>query len=90
MWIFDEPAPRERFVTVEQNGQSVVKMQPMRIHAAINGRAGGIVIVTTWLPKKERWEFMAKGEEPLAWQPFPEFPAAEIERRRPHAIAAEG
>lgn len=80
-WIFDEPAPRERFVTMEKNGESVVKMQPMRIIAAARGTKQGLVLVTNWLPKEERWEFFSKGTEPLAWMPMPEFPAAEIERR---------
>lgn len=83
MWNFDEPAPHERFVTVEQDGKWVVKKLPMRIIAAITGGPKGyMVVTTTWLPKDGRWEFMAKGEEPLAWMVYPEAPTAEIERRR--------
>ncbi|WP_370677565.1 hypothetical protein [Pleomorphomonas sp. PLEO] len=89
MWIFDQPAPHERFVTIEQGGTSVVKLQPMRIIAAIIGVKTGIVVTSTWLPKDGRWEFMIKGEEPLAWMPYPEFPAAEIAEKAtpsPHPI----
>lgn len=88
MFIFDEPAPHERFITVEQDGKSVVKMAPMRIIAAITGVKGYMVVTTTWLPKDGRWEFMTKGEEPLAWMAYPEAPAAEIERRRATAEQA--
>ena len=32
---------------------------------------------THWLPEQERWEGMAKGQEPVAWVLWPEHPHKE-------------
>lgn len=37
-------------------------------------RDGKTVTVSQWIPSESRWCFLAKGEEPLAWQAWPEHP----------------
>ena len=34
---------------------------------------------TRWLPREDRWEGMAKGQEPVAWQPWPEYPLEAVQ-----------
>jgi hypothetical protein len=33
--------------------------------------------VTRWLADQDRWEGMTKGQEPVAWQPWPDYPETE-------------
>lgn len=34
----------------------------------------GKVTISQFLPKADRWEMLAKDEQPLAWQDWPEHP----------------
>lgn len=33
-----------------------------------------VVTASRWLPNESRWNMFAKGEEPLAWMPWPTHP----------------
>lgn len=37
---------------------------------------GKTVTLSRWLPVEGRWNMLAKNEQPLAWQPWPEYPGA--------------
>jgi len=34
----------------------------------------GKVLTTVWLNTLDRWNFLATGEEPIAWMPYPKHP----------------
>jgi hypothetical protein len=78
MWNFDiSQAPRSFIETVAvPHGENTRQRHVVRfiwIIAAYPG-PGRKVGRTTWLPDEERWEGMTKGEYPIAWMPWPEYP----------------
>lgn len=39
------------------------------------------VIKSYWLPDENRWAGFSEKSRPVAWQPWPEWPAVEVEQR---------
>jgi hypothetical protein len=39
----------------------------------------GKVTLSQYIPDEERWMMLSKGEEPVAWQRWPEHPSSEVE-----------
>lgn len=77
-WNFDiSAAPRGRIVqqTRKVKGEDVTGdvFQPDRVILATKC---GQVTTSRYLPKEDRWEGLATGEQPLAWQLWPEHPEA--------------
>lgn len=75
-WNYDiAAAPKGTFKTVEgPKGPREVHV-PEEIFLAVND--GKTVTLSRWLPKEGRWNMLATGEQPLAWQPWPGHPEAE-------------
>lgn len=76
IWSFDiSQAPRGKNVTtVHQRPKgdfAVTKFVPDSVILATKCRK---VLKSHWLPDEERWVMLAKGEEPVAWMAWPEFP----------------
>lgn len=72
-WNFKiEEAPKIHYkdASYESNGKTVerVKFEPIQLWLASKC---GIVTVSYWLPKEGRWNMFKKGEQPIAWQPYP-------------------
>lgn len=77
-WNFDiSQAPKGGMSkrTVVRDGKSVVVKEyhgPILIAASKCGK----VTVSRWLHEAERWEMFEKGEQPIAWMPWPTHPSA--------------
>lgn len=77
-WNFNlDEAPRgySRFVTrrIGKNDITTEEHVPGLIIAAGND---GVVTVSRWLPKEERWNMFTKDVPPMAWMPWPKHPEA--------------
>lgn len=75
-WNFDiDLAPRGQMTTklhATKTGTSAVEVfQPERVILATKC---GKVTPSQYLPKEDRWEALAKGESPVAWQVWPVHP----------------
>jgi hypothetical protein len=72
-------APRGKYVTtVKRRGPAidavefgVTRFVPDRVILATKC---GKVTLSHYMPSEGRWMMLAKGEEPVAWQPWPEHP----------------
>jgi hypothetical protein len=55
------------------NGKSVPSSRVIECYilVAYNGPSGPVVGRTSWVPREGRWDGFAKGEEPMAWLPYP-------------------
>lgn len=78
-WNFDmSQAPKgvTKTYTSTLKGQKVSREVhvPENIIAAGND---GVVTVSYWVEKQQRWNMFSKDTPPLAWQPFPEHPHKE-------------
>ena len=79
MWNFDiSAAPRGKIVqrTVKVKDKDVTSdvFRPDRLILATKC---GKVTTSQYIPDQKRWEFLATGEEPVAWQVWPSHPHAE-------------
>lgn len=81
-WNFDiREAPKGEYVSTTRTvkGKEVTSRdyQSVKIIAATDCNK---VIITWWLPQVGqdggRWNFFCKGQEPLAWMPYPKHPNA--------------
>lgn len=72
-WNFDiGAAPRGRTERVEVAGKPAKSFfVPDRVILATKC---GKVTASHWILNEQRWEMLAVGEEPLAWQPWPVHP----------------
>ena len=79
-WNFT-PAPRSTFETVTRTLKDktveVTTVCDVYVIAALP--SCDKVGKTRWLPQEERWEGMTRGQEPVAWQPWPEYPLEAIQ-----------
>lgn len=78
MWNFNmADAPRGEFRQVTRkigkNEVTIGEHVPVLIIAAGNG---GVVTLSRWLEKEQRWEMFIKEVPPLAWMPWPDHPEA--------------
>ena len=78
MWNFDiGAAPKSHEVlSSRQRGDQTVTVKAIKdiyIIAAYPG-PGNRTGKTRWLPDMQRWEGMSKGQEPVAWMPWPDYP----------------
>lgn len=76
-WRTDiDAAPRGKMVTRTHNvnggPKDVQVFVPDRIFLATKC---GKVTISQFMPKEDRWEMLAAGEQPVAWMPWPEHPA---------------
>ena len=73
-WDFNlDAAPRGTMKSVEG------PKGPREVHvpeALFLATSCGQVVLSRWLPKEGRWNMLAAGEQPVAWQPFPTHPNA--------------
>lgn len=75
-WNFDiAAAPRGEKITklhTTKTGTSEIEVfQPARVILATKC---GKVTPSQYLPKEDRWEALASGESPIAWQAWPDHP----------------
>ena len=78
-WNFNmDEAPRGCFKDVTRTvGKNEVTSSvhfPEPIIAAGNG---GIVTLSRWIEKEQRWNMFTKDAPPIAWMPWPKHPEAE-------------
>jgi hypothetical protein len=82
-WQFDiERAPKGRTVKAlrsvkdTKTGEKVeLSYDEYQADHIILATKCGKVTRSYWIPEQDRWCMLAKGEEPLAWQPWPEHPS---------------
>ncbi|HKY87626.1 MAG TPA: hypothetical protein VJL90_12760 [Pseudorhodoplanes sp.] len=77
-WNFDiSKAPRGKYVVQHRKfgkGEGDIRVfVPDRVILATKC---GKVTLSKYIPDEKRWEMLAKGEEPVAWFPWPEYPPA--------------
>jgi hypothetical protein len=77
-WNFDiSAAPRGKTVQrdrkVGDKDTTVSVFVPERVILATKC---GVVTASQYLPKESRWEALATGEQPIAWQLWPKHPGA--------------
>jgi len=72
-WNFDiKAAPHGRYeVKQRREGVDVRVFVPERVILATKC---GKVTISHYLPEEKRWMMLAKGEQPVAWQPWPTHP----------------
>lgn len=82
VWNFDiTQAPKGEFVSVTRivKGKEVVSRDYRHVKIIAATKCGK-VLTTYWLPQDGqdggRWNFHAKGEQPIAWMPYPKHPTA--------------
>lgn len=78
-WNFDiSEAPRGRMVTKRhktKNGGVVESEHFEGVHVILATKCGKVT-KSYFIPDADRWLMLAKGEQPVAWQPWPEHPEA--------------
>lgn len=79
MWNFDiSKAPRGSYVIKNRKfGASPADTKVFRPDRLILATKCGKVTTSQYIPDEKRWEFLATGEEPVAWQVWPDHPHAE-------------
>ena len=80
-WNFDiSQAPRGRYVVKARKiGKGEGDQRVFVPEPVIVATKCGVVTRSHYLPEQKRWAMLAKGEQPVAWQPWPEHPNAEAE-----------
>lgn len=80
-WNFDiEQAPKGTTTTVQKTIGKAVVNQSIHVPALIIASGtDGVVTLSKWLPKEERWNMFSKNVPPLAWMPWPSHPDGETE-----------
>lgn len=76
MWNFDisqVPRGSKKVVDAGKGRREVF----VRVPVLLACRDGKTVTLSHWIEEQSRWNMLAKGEEPLAWMPWPEHPDAE-------------
>lgn len=75
-WNFDiSSAPRGKTVPqTRQTAKGPVETQVFQPDRLILATKCGQVTPSRYLPAEDRWEALAKGEQPIAWQLWPEHP----------------
>jgi hypothetical protein len=59
---------------IGKNDAHIERHIPAQIIAA--GQCG-VVTLSYWLPKQDRWSMFSKDAPPIAWMPFPSHPHSE-------------
>lgn len=75
-WNFDiSQAPRGKMVTQVQSRTKgdieVTRFVPDRVILATKC---GKRTLSQYIPDEDRWQMLAKGEQPIAWFPWPDYP----------------
>lgn len=75
-WNFDiSTAPRGNVRKVKRIiGKNEVEVDVHEPIIIIAAGSGGVVTVSRWLPKEERWNMFTKAVPPIAWMEFPQHP----------------
>jgi hypothetical protein len=75
-WNFDiASAPRGKTVSKTVNTNDGVKtFEVFERQEVILASKCGKVTLSYWIPDQERWCMFKKGEEPIAWTPWPAHP----------------
>lgn len=83
-WNFDlTQAPRGKMVpTTVKTKDGVKPSEKYQSEYIIAAGKCGVVTKSYWIPNEQRWCMFARGEEPDAWQPWPEHPNAESQRQQ--------
>jgi hypothetical protein len=78
-WDFDiTQAPRGSYVVRNKTlGKGRGDTKDFVADVVILATKCGVVTKSRYLPDEKRWEGLAKGEQPVAWQPWPKHPHAE-------------
>ena len=79
LWNTDSgqaPRSHDAFTATVRDGKQYSRKTRVDVWilAAYIGSEGPTVRRIRWLPDDARWECMTKGQAPLAWMPYPEFP----------------
>lgn len=86
-WSFDiSKAPRGSYVVVNRKfGKGQADTRVFKPDRVILATKCGKVTVSKYLPDEKRWEMLAHGEQPVAWQAWPDHPHFhEIEGEQTH------
>lgn len=77
-WNFDiSKAPRGRYEIVNRRfGKTFSDMKVFVPEPVILASKCGKVIKSRYIPDEKRWECFQKGEQPIAWMPWPSHPAS--------------
>lgn len=75
-WNFDiSQAPKGNWVETQKTAGKTVVMQMIHVPDPIIAAGNdGVVTLSKWLPKEERWCMFTKDVPPLAWMPWPSHP----------------
>lgn len=76
-WNFDiTRAPRGKYVVRDRKlGKGRGDTREFVPDRVILATKCGVVTASHYLPEQKRWEMLAKGEQPIAWQPWPRHPS---------------
>lgn len=87
-WCFDmSKAPRGKYVVVNRKfGKGVASARVFEPDKLILASKCGKVTVSRYLPDEKRWEMFAKGEQPIAWQLWPNHPHSSLQ---PPSVATD-
>jgi hypothetical protein len=86
-WNFDiSKAPRGSYVVVNRKfGKGQADTRVFKPDRVILATKCGKVTISKYLPDEKRWEMLAHGEQPVAWQAWPDHPHFhEIEGEETH------
>ena len=77
-WNFDmSAAPKGKTVSSAQRiGDKDVEVERFVSDLIIAAGSEGVVTVSKWIPKEERWNMFSKSAPPVAWMPWPSHPEA--------------
>ena len=75
-WSFNiDAAPRGKTVTEHRKtAKSEFDVNVFEPERVILATKCGKVTLSHFIPKEQRWAMLAKGEQPVAWHPWPEHP----------------
>ena len=79
-WNFDiSQAPKGTFMDVSRTvGKNVVMSVVHVPEIIIAAGNGGVVTISRWIDKDQRWNMFTKDVPPLAWMPWPIHPENEV------------
>lgn len=80
IWCTDiSKAPRGKYVVVNRKvGKVQADQRVFRPDRVILATKCGKVTLSKYLPDEKRWEMLAAGEQPVAWQAWPDHPRVTI------------
>jgi hypothetical protein len=79
-WNYNmDQAPKSVYGEIETGRYNKIGEAIMKPHLFINRIIAAaveedLVTISYWLPREYRWCMFAKGQVPLCWKPWPEYP----------------